>query len=113
MNSLTNEQRLQIIECCYQNACSLKKFISISSVSVGVNDDHQLSEGSPFVVIEPLLLNNMENFENFNLLEDNIDAFNCEMPAEMLERVYQNWTKRMNLLRRSRRQYLHEIIFKY
>ena len=25
MNRLTNEQRLQIIERCYQNACSVKK----------------------------------------------------------------------------------------
>ena len=36
-----------------------------------------------------------------------IDAF------EMLERVYQNWTKQMEHLRRSRDQYLHEIIFKH
>ena len=40
-------------------------------------------------------------------LEDNIEGFICEIPAEMLERVCQNWTKRMEQLK----QYLHEIIF--
>ena len=46
-------------------------------------------------------------------LEDNIEAFIREIPAEMLERVCRNWTKRIEHLRRSRSQHLHEIIFKY
>ena len=46
-------------------------------------------------------------------LDENIEAFIPEIPAEVLERVLQNWTKRMNHLRRRRGQYLHEIIFKY
>ena len=46
-------------------------------------------------------------------MEDNIEAFIREIPAEMLERVAQNWTKRMNHLRRSQFQHLHEIIFKH
>ena len=46
-------------------------------------------------------------------LEDNIEAFVREIPAEMLGRVYQNWTKRMDHLMRSRGQHLHEIIFKH
>ena len=45
-------------------------------------------------------------------LEDNIEAFISEIPAEMLKRVSQNWTKLMDHLRRSRSQHLHEIIFK-
>ena len=36
-----------------------------------------------------------------------------EIPAEMLERVCQNWTKRMDHLRRSHGQLLYEIIFKH
>ena len=35
------------------------------------------------------------------------------MPAEMLERVCQNWTKRIDHLGRSRGQRLHEIICKH
>ena len=35
-------------------------------------------------------------------LEDNIEAFIREIPAEMLERVCQNWTKRMDHSKRSR-----------
>ena len=46
-------------------------------------------------------------------MEDNIEAFIREIPVEMLERVCQNWTKRMDHLKRSRGQHLHEIIFKY
>ena len=45
-------------------------------------------------------------------LEDNIEAFIREITAEMVERVCQNWTRRMDRLIRSRGQYLHEIIFK-
>ena len=44
-------------------------------------------------------------------LADNIEAFISEIPAEKLERVCQNWTKRMNDLKRSRGQHMHEIIF--
>ena len=46
-------------------------------------------------------------------LEDNIDAFIREIPAEMLERVSQNWNKRLDHLQRSRGQHLHEISFKH
>ena len=49
----------------------------------------------------------------FNALENNIEAFICEIPVEMLERIYQNWTKLMDLLRHSRGQHFHEIIFKH
>ena len=50
---------------------------------------------------------------SMDALEDNIEAFIREITAEMLERVYQNWTKRMDHLKRSRGQHLHEIIFKH
>ena len=43
-------------------------------------------------------------------LEDNIEAFLREIPIEMLEK---NWTKRMDHLKHSRGQHLHEIIFKH
>ena len=33
------------------------------------------------------------------IFKDNIEAFIREIPAEMLERAWQNWTKRMNHLR--------------
>ena len=46
-------------------------------------------------------------------LEDNVEAFIRETPAEILERVCQNWTKRMDHLRRCRGQPLHEIICKH
>ena len=46
-------------------------------------------------------------------LEDTIEAFIRAIPAEMLERICQNWTKRMDHLKRSRCQHLHEIIFKH
>ena len=36
-----------------------------------------------------------------------------EIPAEILERVCQNTTKRMDHLKRSRDQHLREVIFKY
>ena len=35
---------------------------------------------------------------SIDVLEDNIEAFIREIPAEMLARVCQNWTKRMNHL---------------
>lgn len=45
-------------------------------------------------------------------LEDNITRVIREIPAEMLEKVTQNWTFRMDHLKRSRGQHLNEIIFK-
>ena len=50
---------------------------------------------------------------SIDVLEDNIEAFIRQIPTEMLERVCQNWTKRIDHLRRSRGQHLHEIIFKH
>ena len=49
---------------------------------------------------------------SIDALEDNIEAFIREIPAEMLERVCQN-TKQMDHLKGSRGQHLHEIIFKH
>ena len=46
-------------------------------------------------------------------LEANIEEFIREIPTDMLERVCKNWTLRMNYLKRSRGQHLHEIIFKH
>ena len=48
-----------------------------------------------------------------DVLEGDSKPFIREIPAEILERVCQNWTKRMDYLRRSRGQHLHEIIFKH
>ncbi|XP_074036992.1 uncharacterized protein isoform X2 [Leptinotarsa decemlineata] len=45
-------------------------------------------------------------------LEDNISEEIRAIPAEMLEKVAQNWTFRMDHLRRSRGQHFNEIIFK-
>ena len=53
-----------------------------------------------------------DKLASIDALEDNRETFIGEIPAEMLERVRQNWTKRMDQLRRSRSQHLHEIIFK-
>ena len=46
---------------------------------------------------------------SIDALEDNIKAFIREIAAEMLE----NWTKRMDHLKCSRGQHLHEIVFKH
>ena len=46
---------------------------------------------------------------SIDALADNIEVFIREIPAEMLQRVCHNWTKRMDHLKRSRRQHLHEI----
>ena len=43
-----------------------------------------------------------ENPASIDALENNIEAFICEIPAEMLGRVCQNCTKQMDYLRRSR-----------
>ena len=51
--------------------------------------------------------------QTFDPLADNIEAFIREIPAEKLERVCQNWTKRMDHFKRNRGQYLHEVIFKH
>ena len=48
-----------------------------------------------------------------DVLKDNIEVYFHEIPAEMLERVCQKWTKRMDHLKRSRGQHLHQIIFKH
>ena len=50
---------------------------------------------------------------SIDALEDNIEAFIREIPAEMLERVCQNLTKRLDHFKRSRAQHLLEIIFKH
>ena len=50
---------------------------------------------------------------SIDALEDNIEAFIREIRAEMLERLCQNWTKRMDHLKRSRVQHLHDIFFKH
>ena len=49
---------------------------------------------------------------SIDALADNMEAFISEIPDEMLERVCQNWTKRMDHMKRSRSHHLHEIIFK-
>ena len=49
----------------------------------------------------------------FKLLEGNTEVFISDIPAEMLERVYQNWTMRMDYLKRSRGQHLHAQTFKH
>ena len=46
----------------------------------------------------------------FDALEDNIEAFIHEIAVEMLERICH---KRMDHLKNSRGQHLHEIIFKH
>ena len=50
---------------------------------------------------------------SIDALKDNIEAFACEIPAKMLEGVWQNWIKRMDHLKRSRAQHLHKIIFEH
>ena len=45
-------------------------------------------------------------------LEQNITRVIRQLQGEMLERVIENWTQRMDHLRRSRGQYLKEIILK-
>ena len=50
---------------------------------------------------------------SIDALEDNTEAFICDIPADMLERESQNRTKRMNHLKRSRGQHLHEMIYKH
>ena len=42
---------------------------------------------------------------SIDALEDNIEAFIRKIRAEMLERVCQNWTKRMEHLKRNRGQH--------
>ena len=49
---------------------------------------------------------------SIDALEDKIEAIIREIPAEMLERVCQNW-KRMDHLKLSCGQHLNEIIFKH
>ena len=50
---------------------------------------------------------------SIDTLKDNIAAFIHEIPAEMLQRVWQNWTNQVNHLRHSRVEHLHEMIFKH
>ena len=47
---------------------------------------------------------------SIHALKENNEAI---IPAELLERVYQNWTKRMDRLKRSCAQHSPEIIFKH
>lgn len=51
--------------------------------------------------------------ETIEALEANITRAIRGIPADMLERVVENWTHRMNHLRVSRGQHLKEIIFKH
>ena len=46
---------------------------------------------------------------SIDALEDNIEAFILEIPAEMLGRVCQNWTKRLDHLEGSRGQHLQHL----
>ena len=45
--------------------------------------------------------------------EDKFEAFIREISAKVLERLRQNWTKRMDHVRHSFGQHLHEIILKH
>ena len=56
---------------------------------------------------------NTDKPASIDALEDNIKTFIHEIQAEMLERLSQNWTKRMDHLISSRGQHLHEINFKH
>ena len=49
---------------------------------------------------------------SIDTFKDNIEAFICDIPAEMWEGVFQNWTKRMDHLKRSLGQHSHEIMLK-
>ena len=60
-----------------------------------------------------LKLMSIDKPASIDALEDNTEAFIREKPAEILERVCTNWTKRMDHLKRSRRQHLHGIIFQH
>lgn len=53
-----------------------------------------------------------DNPNSIAALETNIERVMAEIPVEMCEKVCQNWTFRMDHLKRSRGQHLHEIIFK-
>ena len=55
----------------------------------------------------------MDKPATIDALEANIEAFIREIPADMLERVCQNWTLRMGHLQWIRGQHLNEIIFKH
>ena len=58
--------------------------------------------------------NYRDKLASIDALEDKIEAFIREIQAEMLERVCQYLTKlKMDHLRRSRGEHLHEIIFKH
>ena len=52
-----------------------------------------------------------DKLASIDALEDNIAAFIRKIPAEMLERVCHNWTKRMDHLKRSHGHYLYTIFF--
>ena len=56
---------------------------------------------------------NIDKPTSIDALEEHIESFIHEIPAEILERVCEKWTKRMDYLERSHGQHLHEIIFKH
>lgn len=56
---------------------------------------------------------NIDGSFSIDSLEDKIEAFILQVPVDMLERMCQNLSKRMDKLIRSRGQYLHEMIFKH
>ena len=51
--------------------------------------------------------------QSINALEANIARVINGIPADMFERVLENWTHRMNHMRDGCGQHLNEIIFKY
>lgn len=46
-------------------------------------------------------------------LKGTVEAFVCEISTELLERVCQNWIKRMDRLMRKCGRIMHEIILKH
>ena len=55
----------------------------------------------------------VDKLQSIDALEANITRVINGIPADMLERMLENWIHRMGHLRGSCRQHLNEIIFKY
>ena len=54
-----------------------------------------------------LKLMSIHNTNSIDAVEDNIGTFIREIPAEMLNRVRQNWTKRMEMKWNSNKDFIH------
>ncbi|GFV99112.1 hypothetical protein TNCV_1510881 [Trichonephila clavipes] len=118
MNRLTPEQRFQIVQFYFENnGRDFHKRILFSDEAqfwlngyVNKQNCRIWSEANPQGHVKSLVY--ADKPQTLDHLEDNIRRVIADIRPQMLEKVIENWTSRLDYIRASRGSPMPEIIFK-